>query len=307
MLRFDTDKMKDLDPTSLQHLAPLHGVLMGKEIVENWKEVEQFQARPDDVYISTYPKAGTTWMSEIVDMIFCEGDQEKCRREAIYNRVPYLELRIPGSPSGVEQLQVAPSPRLVKTHLPIHLMPESIWDKNCKVIYVARNAKDVAVSYFFFHNMVKALPDPGPLDHFLNNYNKGNVSYGSWYDHVNGWWEKRQEYRILYLFYEDLKENPKREILKVLHFLEKEMSDSLVDKIVQHTSFQEMKNNEMVNYKTIPNEFLDQSETSFMRKGIAGDWKNHFTVAQNEIFDEEYNRQMAGKNLHFRTEINVNI
>ncbi|KAH1170145.1 hypothetical protein KIL84_001130 [Mauremys mutica] len=37
--------------------------------------------------------------------------------------------------------------------------------------------------------------------------------------------------------------------------------------------------------------------------GIAGDWKNHFTVAQNETFNEDYERKMAGTNLQFRTEI----
>lgn len=32
------------------------------------------------------------------------------------------------------------------------------------------------------------------------------VAFGSWYDHVKAWWEKRKDYHILYLFYEDMKE-----------------------------------------------------------------------------------------------------
>ena len=32
------------------------------------------------------------------------------------------------------------------------------------------------------------------------------VAYGSWYDHVKGYWERRKDHPILYLFYEDLKE-----------------------------------------------------------------------------------------------------
>ncbi len=31
------------------------------------------------------------------------------------------------------------------------------------------------------------------------------MAYGSWYKHVKGWWEKRHEKRLLYLFYEDMK------------------------------------------------------------------------------------------------------
>jgi len=31
--------------------------------------------------------------------------------------------------------------------------------------------------------------------------------FGPWYDHVSGWWEKKQTYsNLLYLFYEDLVE-----------------------------------------------------------------------------------------------------
>nr|DBA17279.1 TPA: hypothetical protein GDO54_002753 [Pyxicephalus adspersus] len=284
-------------------MTMVHGIPIGAESAENWERVEEFQARPDDVVISTYPKAGTTWTSEIVDMIYCGGDPEKCKRDTIYNRVPYLEFRIPNMPTGVELLEGRPSPRLLKTHLPIQLMPESFWDKKSKVIYIARNAKDVAVSYYFFHNMVKALPDPGPWDIFLDSYMKGYVCYGSWHDHVKGWWEKRYDHNILYLFYEDLKENPKREIRKMLQFLEIKMTDDIVEKIVHHTSFEEMKNNDMVNYKTIANDVLDQTTTTFMRKGLAGDWKNYFTVAQNKTFDEDYKKQMSGTNLHFRTEI----
>uniref|UniRef100_A0A8C3Q366 Sulfotransferase n=1 Tax=Geospiza parvula TaxID=87175 RepID=A0A8C3Q366_GEOPR len=274
-----------------------------KSFIEGWPQVKAFQARPDDLLLSTYPKSGTTWLSEIMDMIYQDGNVEKCRRDAIYNRVPFLELRAPGETSGIELLENTPSPRLVKTHLPVQLLPTSFWEKDCKIIYMARNPKDVAISYYYFHQMAKIHHDPGTKAEFLENFMAGKVPYGSWYDHVRGWWEKKQEKKILYLFYEDMKKDPRREVQKILQFLGKELAEGTVDRILHHTSFQEMKKNPAANYETVLPALMDHSISPFLRKGISGDWKNHFTVAQNERFDQHYQELMAGSDLHFQMEV----
>ncbi|KAM6120278.1 sulfotransferase 1 family member D1-like [Pterocles gutturalis] len=283
-------------------LGNLHGIPLYKSFIAVWPQVEAFQARPDDLLIATYPKSGTTWLSEILDLIYHDGDVEKCRRDAIYNRVPFLEFKTPGIPSGIEMLEKTPSPRLVKTHLPVQLLPASFQDKDCKIIYMARNAKDVVVSYYYFYQMVKIHPDPGTLSEFLETFMSGKAAYGSWYDHVQGWWEKRQEKRLLYLFYEDMKKDPRQEVQKILQFLGKEVAEETMARILHHTSFQQMKKNPAANYETMPTTLMDHSLSPFMRKGTIGDWKNHFTVAQNECFNQHYQQHMAGSDLHFQME-----
>lgn len=262
--------------------------------------INHFQAREDDIVIATYPKSGTTWMSEIVDLVLNDGDIEKSRRDAIFQKVPMLEFRVPGEvPPGSEILESVPSPRVIKTHLPVPLFPKSLWDKNVKIIYVARNPKDVAVSFYHFDKMNQLHPDPGTWEEYVERFIQGNVGFGSWGAHVRDWWNLRQQKNMLYVFYEDMLEDPSCEIRKVVKFLGKDFSEEVVERICQHTSFKAMKENPLTNYTSLSSTIMDQSISPFMRKGICGDWKNHFTVAQSERLDEYYQREMSGTDLTF--------
>ncbi|XP_073504849.1 sulfotransferase 1C2-like isoform X2 [Phyllobates terribilis] len=196
-----------------------------------------------------------------------------------------------------------PSPRVLKTHLPVPVMPPSFWEKDIKIIYVARNPKDCMVSYYYFYKMDQTLADPDPWDNFFSMFLDGDVTWGSWFDHVLGWWKAKDKHKVLYVFYEDMIEDSRREIQKVMRFLGKDFSEDIIQKILLQTSFKSLKDNPMVNFSALPETVLDQSVSSFMRKGTVGDWKNHFLESQNIVFDEEYEKKMAGSGLVFRNEL----
>ncbi|XP_030195266.1 sulfotransferase 1C2 [Gadus morhua] len=285
-------------------LISVQGVPLRNHIATNWDSISAFEAHPSDLLIATYPKAGTTWTQEIVDLLLNDGDQEVCRRAPIAVRMPFLEhFSPPHCPSGLELLKGMPPPRVIKTHLPFQLVPQGFWKNKCKTIYVARNAKDNLVSYFHFDRMNQTQPEPGPWDSYIPKFMEGKLAWGSWYDHVKGYWKEREKNNILYLFYEDMKENPRREVERIMRYLGKSLPDDVISRIVELTSFKAMKENPMVNYTFIPMPVFDQSISPFMRKGEVGDWNNHFTQEQSRVFDEDYEIQMKGSNIPFRINI----
>uniref|UniRef100_A0A670JMJ6 Sulfotransferase n=2 Tax=Podarcis muralis TaxID=64176 RepID=A0A670JMJ6_PODMU len=128
-----TGQGKDAQPEGRPELGEVDGIPLAKATCQEWSRIQNFQAKPDDLLICTYPKAGTTWIQEIVDMIQQEGDLEKCQRAPVHHRHPFIEWARPPQPSGVDQANAMPSPRTLKTHLPVQLLPRSFWEQNCKV------------------------------------------------------------------------------------------------------------------------------------------------------------------------------
>nr|XP_057918361.1 sulfotransferase 1 family member D1-like isoform X2 [Doryrhamphus excisus] len=247
---------------------------------------------------------GTTWVQETVDLLLHNGDSETCKSAPIPVRMPFLENSTrPGIPSGLDLLKAMEPPRVIKTHLPFHLVPKGFWENKCKVIYVARNAKDNLVSYFYFDQINLTHPDPGPWEGYIQKFMHGQLAWGSWYDHVKGYWEEREKRNILYLFYEDMKENPRREVERIMKYLDLSFSDDIISRIVELTSFKSMKENPMANYTFMSKTIFDLSLYTFMRKGEVGDWKNHFTPQQAKEFDEDYEKKMKNVNIPFRTQL----
>ena len=126
------------------------------------------------ITLFNYFLSGTTWVQEIVWQIINEGEVNS---KTAFERVPFLEvLTHPRAPNL--DLSTLPSPRIIKTHLPYHTTPKSEnEDTKCKYIYVARNPKDVAVSFFKFKSSMKDISGSGfngPWEFFVKLFVEGN-------------------------------------------------------------------------------------------------------------------------------------
>ncbi|XP_070561103.1 sulfotransferase 1B1-like [Ptychodera flava] len=282
--------------------------------------------REDDVFVASYQKSGTTVTIEMVTLLLNGADVEANRSAPQNVRVPMVEfyfkmvirfrwfflffmkiysllpeslhryLKIPlltpeelDSTDGLKFVEKLPKPRVIKCHLPYRFFPTQAIRKKCKIIYVARNPKDVVVSMRYH---LKNLPPYfywGPWDTFYRTFIDGKLCHGDWFDHVIEWWNHREDGNILFLKYEDLIKRPRETVRETARFLDVDVTPDMEDRILSHCSFKNMKENPSVNF----------GGSGFIRKGIIGDWTNYFTVAQDREFDKIYSERMRGTGLDF--------
>ncbi|KAM4702564.1 sulfotransferase 2B1-like isoform 1-T3 [Rhinophrynus dorsalis] len=258
-------------------------------------EENEFIVRDTDVFNITYPKSGTSWMIEILSLIRSDGDPTWSKTVLNWDRVPWIE-----SPGVVEKIQQdEDDPRYITSHIPRHLFAKSFAGSKAKVIYTARNPKDIVVSLYYFAKMSVFYKEEENFDQFLKDFLTADMPYGSWFDHIKGWLEMAGKDNFLLNTYEDLQKDLRGSVERISKFLGKDLDDAALDTIVENVTFKNMKTNKMSNFTLVPEMYMNHVKSPFMRKGIVGDWKNHFTVAQSEYFDKIYKEKMSDFNMKF--------
>ncbi|XP_044864880.1 amine sulfotransferase-like isoform X1 [Mauremys mutica] len=265
--------------------------------------LEDFEIRDSDVFVVTYPKSGTVWTQNILSLIYHEGHRDGTENMEIVDRVPWLEYNI----RNMDYVR-RPSPRLFATHLPYYLVPRDLKNRRTKVIYVARNPKDVAVSYFHYSSLSVLLETMPDFNIFLERFLARKVGAGFWLDHITGWSTHRDDFNILFLTYEEMKKDLRGAVLKICKFLGKQLNEKELDTVVEKATFDQMKTDPRANYESKQKaNFLEPGKGHFLRKGTVGDWKNTMTVAQSERFDNIFKEKMKDLSSMFNWDTNDDI
>uniref|UniRef100_A0A8L2R491 Sulfotransferase n=2 Tax=Rattus norvegicus TaxID=10116 RepID=A0A8L2R491_RAT len=265
---------------------PFHAFGISKETLQN--VCNKFVVKEEDLILLAYPKSGTNWLIEIVCLIQTKGDPKWIQSVTIWDRSPWIETDV-----GYDILIKKKGPRLMTSHLPMHLFSKSLFSSKAKVIYLIRNPRDVLVSGYYFWGNSTLVKKPDSLGTYVEWFLKGNVLYGSWFEHIRAWLSMREWDNFLLLYYEDMKKDTMGTIKKICDFLGKKLEPDELDLVLKYSSFQVMKENDMSNYSLLMKKSIFTG-IGLMRKGTIGDWKNHFTVSQAEAFDKVFQEKMAG-------------
>jgi hypothetical protein len=219
----DTDfKRCNSPPGSIYELIKIRGTLQNPTFnIEQYEDIiDHFQTRDDDLFVCTYVKSGTTWTQQVSLSFPFPYVPLLSFHHLLY---PHLQIihqilrrGIPGGSYGqtvpwlealsseilspreaptwtMEKINAAPSPRFFKTHARVKDLPKGN-SNHLKVIYIARNPKDVAVSLYHHAKNKPEFQYSGDFDSFLKLFLGGEVENSSWFQHIQEWWNECQQH-----------------------------------------------------------------------------------------------------------------
>ena len=241
----------------------------------------RFRARGDDVLITTAPKAGTTWMQQILYQLRSGGDDTF---SCIYDVVPWLERprRDMSWRAQLAAYERLPTPRIFKTHCTHEQTPAP---GQVRIVLTSRDPRDCCVS--FYHHLMEMTPQalaragivrPRSFDEYFERW----LAAGVWFRNVSSWWPHRRDANVLWLRYEDLKQDLPAALERIAAFLRWPWPAATRERVLNHCSFAWMKAN-AARFARFPEDREPLFRPGgFIRRGAVGAYDELMSAAQAE-------------------------
>jgi len=186
--------------------------------------------RPDDTFIVSYPRSGNTWMRFLMANLL--HPSESITFANVEQFIPDAEAQ------SSRYMKRQRGPRVIKSHQYFdHRYPI--------VIYVVRDPRDVALSYYDFARKYRHLEDQVSREVFIGDFVHGRLnsaSWGTWGENVGSWTAARQgQPSFLLLRYEDLIAKTEFELARVARFLNVAASADVLRHSIDRSSVEHMR------------------------------------------------------------------
>lgn len=225
-----------------------------------------FGVYPDDTFIISYPKSGSTWTRFLIANLV---HPEETVTFANLDRV---------LPSTV----VASRRQLKRTSRPRFLKSHNYYDHRYqRVVYVVRDPRDVVLSEYRFHLKGRRIEDGYPIERFVARFVNGEIgNYGSWKENVASWVGTRGDSKnFLLLRYEDMVTDTAREMTKVAVFLGIKATPELIASTVEKSSADRMRAMEKKESEQWVVTRGRRKDIPFVGAATAGGWKSKLPEA----------------------------
>jgi hypothetical protein len=228
--------------------------------VESFRRGAEYPAQPEDIFVVTQMKCGTTWMQHVIYQVLHRGAGNLVETGAtMYATSPWLEGR---KSVSLENAPLVQGRRIIKTHFPAALCPQST---DARYVYVARHPVSCFASCIDFveTNVGAMAPELAAYEEWFTTPEL--MWWGVWTDHVRGWWERAQQQdNVLFVYYEDMKRDLAAVVQHVAEFLgEAPLNDAELASIVEKCSFAYMQKHQD-NFEMQPPHILQTNAALFV-------------------------------------------
>ncbi|CAN7995487.1 unnamed protein product [Ixodes hexagonus] len=270
-----------------------------------YRQAPNFEPQKGDVIQVTFPRSGTHWVQQIIQLILHKGKSASSFVE-FTEKAPFIEI---------QGIKTTDSPRLLRTHLPVGKIR---FNSMAKYVYVARNPWDCCVScYHLVHEAPAFNFSAGTFEHFLDAFLEGRFGFGDYFEHVHLGYKLKDEPNVFFVTYEELHSNKAGVILRLAYFLGEEYRRTLEENedvfrnVLKKSTVDFMKgfmrpsseelNRALSRNPELPEELKNISESkaretqiNILRKGEPGGWKQYFktetTKKMQDAIDEKIKR-----------------
>ena len=214
--------------------------------------------------------------------------------------IPFIEIEMPNGMLGADIFNGLPSPRCMKTHLPYDMWKTQLQKHpNLKVIQTIRNPKDTLVSWFHHcRSDTQIGAFNGTWDQYFELVKQKRLPWGDYFEHHAEWYKFNKERKeSLVLRYEDMKKSPRESVVRISKFLGYDLSDKVIDIILEKTTVQNMSKD--VNAMMKGEVAWKSDRSNFIRKGVVGDWVNYFSKEQSDYIDAKTKEYLEPLGLKF--------
>jgi hypothetical protein len=222
---------------------------------------------PDDTFIVSYPRSGNTWTRFLVANLL--HPEEPASFANIERLVPDSEAQ------SSRYLRRVPRPRVIKSH-------QYFDPRYRRVIYIVRDPRDVALSYYDFERKYRHIDDAYPLQNYVSDFVRGRLTsadWGTWEENVGSWISTRRGREgFLLLRYEDMLENTMLETAKIAAFFGITKENERVRGAVERSSAQRMRGLEKAQGQDWVSTKNKRSDIPFVRTAASGQWKSKLSA-----------------------------